>query len=507
LGSFGSQSEVFMQRQTFIGGASAAAIAVSATKAGARGGSESDTTRAQTAYERRVAAAAAARSAFRASSSNGDEARFAQRGFAASYTKGLPHDANGRVDSAAFAALRSAVAALDPDRLDPRTSPRLRELIARTLTRRTCPAGCDPLGIALDPPARIDSDRTARDALELAWLALARDVPFAVYDTDPVIGAAAAELGVPPHDLFRPAGASGPPISQLALVDIERPPFGALAQRHDPFVPQRDFLVTRDAWLAAQNGTPAPTPALQGRRRYLSTQRDLAAWVRKENSFGDVVAVIDALPPDARTAQWNPVDVLGVLGLATGVTAIATFHQKFAVHRRLRPEELFGLIEFGRTDVGLAAALAESVALARLRAKNGSALLPQTYPAGAPQHPSYPAAHASFAGAAATVIKAYARGEFAWIAPVIPTADGDALLPYSGATLTLAAEIDKFAANYAYGRHAAGVHYRSDSDAGLRFGEAIALSVLRDIARVSGPETPTLTLTTFDGEPIAIESA
>lgn len=64
-------------------------------------------------------------------------------------------------------------------------------------------------------------------------------------------------------------------------------------------------------------------------------------------------------------------------------------------------------------------------------------------------------------------------------------------------------EIDKLAYNYAYGRHAAGVHYRSDSDAGLRFGEAIALGVLRDLGIVAGSSFG-YRLRTFDGQTVTI---
>ena len=88
----------------------------------------------------------------------------------------------------------------------------------------------------------------------------------------------------------------------------------------------------------------------------------------------------------------------------------------------------------------------------------------------------------------------------------MPNLDGSALIPYVGPPLTLEDEIDKLAYNYAYGRHAAGVHYRSDSDAGLRFGERIALGVLRDLGAIGGSSSFGYRLRTFDGQTVTIGS-
>jgi hypothetical protein len=463
--------------------------------------------RAQLAYDRRVAAASAERDAWQASLSNGDEQRYVDRDYAASFSKGLPHDRAGRVDGRAFRAMRSAIDARDEKLLDPHTSPILKELIADTLTDDSCLGGCDPFGIALAPPARLDEPQTASDAIELAWLALTRDIPFAAYETDPLIAAAAADLHATPQTLFRPPGSAaiGPMLSQLLLADIPRPPYGTFQQRYDVFVAHRDYLITERDWLAAQNGVRvANGPAFESTKRYVATGRDLAAWVTSPNApFGEVVAIVDALPAEAHTDLWDTDSVLGMLGLANDVAGIGTFYQKFAVHLRLRPEALFGLLNASPRGIHFDPSLAASPALDRLRRANGNALLPQAYPNGSPMHPSYPAAHATHAGAAATIVKAYVREDFAWPKPMVPTSDGSALTAYTG-TLTLGGEIDKFAVNYAYGRHAAGVHFRQDSDAGLRYGEAAAISVLRDTAAVSGKKFPGFSLTTFDGKRVKI---
>jgi hypothetical protein len=64
--------------------------------------------------------------------------------------------------------------------------------------------------------------------------------------------------------------------------------------------------------------------------------------------------------------------------------------------------------------------------------------------------------------------------------------------------------VDKLASNIAMGRLFAGVHWRSDALAGLRLGEAVALSILRDLRGTYPGKFGGFTLTTFDGTPIRV---
>jgi hypothetical protein len=88
--------------------------------------------------------------------------------------------------------------------------------------------------------------------------------------------------------------------------------------------------------------------------------------------------------------------------------------------------------------------------------------------------------------------------------PVVASDDGLSLLPYTGPSLTVGGELNKLASNVSLGRDAAGVHYRSDGIEGLKLGEAVALSILRDMAALYHEEFPGFTLTRFDGTPITI---
>ena len=88
--------------------------------------------------------------------------------------------------------------------------------------------------------------------------------------------------------------------------------------------------------------------------------------------------------------------------------------------------------------------------------------------------------------------------------PVVPNASGESLEPYAGEPLTVGGELNKLAANIALSRDAAGVHYRSDSMNGLRLGEAIAISLMRDLLTTTPDNQVPLTLHNFSGELVTI---
>jgi hypothetical protein len=64
--------------------------------------------------------------------------------------------------------------------------------------------------------------------------------------------------------------------------------------------------------------------------------------------------------------------------------------------------------------------------------------------------------------------------------------------------------LNKLASNMSMGRNAGGVHYRSDGIEGLRLGEAVAISMLRDVATVVHEQFAGFTLTKFDGTAVTI---
>jgi hypothetical protein len=82
------------------------------------------------------------------------------------------------------------------------------------------------------------------------------------------------------------------------------------------------------------------------------------------------------------------------------------------------------------------------------------------------------------------------------------------LVPYSGSDadlITVNGEIDKLASNIGLARDFAGIHWRSDYEAGLRLGEAVAISILRDqMNNYSGEDFKELTITRFDGTTVTV---
>lgn len=69
--------------------------------------------------------------------------------------------------------------------------------------------------------------------------------------------------------------------------------------------------------------------------------------------------------------------------------------------------------------------------------------------------------------------------------PVFPDDDGLELLPWTGTDcLTYEGEINKMAVNVAFGRQMCGVHYRMDSEEGLRLGELVGVRMLQQVPRI-----------------------
>jgi hypothetical protein len=102
------------------------------------------------------------------------------------------------------------------------------------------------------------------------------------------------------------------------------------------------------------------------------------------------------------------------------------------------------------------------------------------------------------------LLKAFFDSDYVLPRPVEVTADGLALEPWRGASLTLGNEIDKLASNIALGRDSAGVHYRSDSIRGLIVGEQQALGLLRDYSRTYNERFDGFIVRKFNGDKIKI---
>lgn len=477
------------------------------------------------AYDLRVQAAfAAARAAMPRLSGNGDETRVPA--FVAMFSKGLPHDNFGFVDPAAYRALADAAASGHGERFEAVPLAGARRLVSPQAAFAFTLDGLDPASLDVPPAPAFDSDATAIDAIEIYWMALLRDVPFAGYKEHALAARAAEDLnaaganGWTAVQLFarRPVPLAGPFVSQFLLRPV---PMGAqvLSSRVPAQQTGESFLTGWDEWQAAQNGAlPARDVTSRG-RRHLTTGRDLATWVRRDYPgqaglqaaliLESLRAPVTGSHPYVQSRNQAGYVTFGlpfVADLASRVAMHAlraAWFQKWVVHRRLRPEELGGRLEAAASGAPLAvwphARFLQSLALAESRRRTGNLLLPLAWPEGAPLHPAYPAAHAATAGAMVTVLKAYYAEEWVLPDPVAPAADGTVLEPIA-ADLTVGNELDKLAWNLAAGRGFAGVQWRSDAEAGLLLGESVALALLRELRDVLPERTVAFRLRRFSGE-------
>ena len=266
-----------------------------------------------------------------------------------------------------------------------------------------------PHQFELDPPPSIESTDTATEMLELYWMALLRDVPFADLAANPGLTADAlsdigAGLGASTGQLTRGLGGDfpttlgadtlfrgtapgedvGPLVSQFWLRDI---PYGTQTisqrqlrypgrKRHGENGRPYDHLYSWNKWLFAQNtgrdeqGRPYEQANRDERGAndygYVSTMRDLASFVHRDALhqayFNAALYLLSQLThspiwdggnPYVRSG-WKRQKGFGTYGgphLLTAVSEVASralqvqWYQKWRVHLRLRPEAYGGLIE------------------------------------------------------------------------------------------------------------------------------------------------------------------
>ncbi|WP_046113956.1 twin-arginine translocation pathway signal protein [Aquincola tertiaricarbonis] len=505
---------------------------------------------------------------------NGDEARYANR--IGSDSRGLPHNARGEVDPQAWRLATAAFASRDPADFEKIPLGGTRKLLNPVGTLAVSLDGLNASQFALPPAPALASAQRASEAIEIYWAALLRDVPFNEFHDGTQhrdVLAAAAELSrapdfqgpkvggrVTPQTLLRgavlyvderdasgrtgrwatpPGVTDGPYVSQFLLRDV---PLGsqALSARIRSYTPANEFLTQYDDWLAIQNGqSPKARIAYDNQRRYISSTRDLAAYVHSAAAFGVIANQLlstaasaadpsfgGIFPASQNTlAPGNPYLRSKTQGGASGTFGAAYFqslislasslgirvnyYQKWYEQRILRPEAFGGLVQHrlagGVADYPIHEAFLGSQALERSRARNGSFLLPQVYPEGAPIHSSYPGGAAIIGAVTVTLLKAFYDESLVIPNPVQPDpADPTRLVPYAGPPLTLGGELNKLALNYGSGRTAAGIHWRSDAAASYAQGENLVISLLREQKATFREPFEGFAFTRFDGTRVVI---
>jgi len=468
--------------------------------------------------------------------SNGDEDTVEH--FAGSYSKGLPHDARGHVDPAAYAALVAAAESGRSEDFDAIPLGLGRKLTSAQASVAFDLQGCDSHHSYMPPAPAFSYPQAAAEMVELYWMALLRDVPFDQFGTHPLAKAAADELNLLPDyrgakiaeavttgSLFRglePGCEVGPYVSQFLWQDI---PYGAqvISQRSQTSVPGSDWLTDYDSWLAVQNGAdPRGTDVLDPTRRYLRDFRGLGRWVQIDalyQGYLNACLILLGLRAPFKAGipstvsrncegfvDWGPPHLMALVCEVSTRALKAVWYHKWQVHRRLRPEAFGGRVHNHLTGVAgypINPDVLGSEAVQRIFDEHGTYLLPLAFPEGSPTHPSYGSGHATVAGACTTILKAWFDESWELPNPVVPTPDGTALVPYVGPPLTVGGELNKVAANVAIGRNGAGVHWLSDYYESVRLGERVALTILEE-QKPSYNQSPTFELTSFDGEHVVV---
>ena len=464
-----------------------------------------------------------------ASQTNGDEGRYAD--FRGSYSKALPHNDLGEVDAAAYGKLLFALQTASPAAFEAIPLGGTARLANPQAAYRFELTGADGNAVRIRPAPAFASAETAAEMAEVYWKALCRDVPFANFNSSPLVAAAVADLGAFTHkvggsvslgNVFRgetPGDLTGPYISQLLWKDI---PYGGnttIVQKYGR--PNTDYMTSYNEWLAVQRGmNNGPTP--KSGSYYIFDGRTLGEWVHSDfpvQAFMNAALILLGVPgasdlgnPYRSYAKqgsfitFGAADILDLVSKAGNLALTGAWYHKWLVNRRQRPEVTAGRVhntKIGAKTYDLHSELLDSDAAARVYAANGTYLLPMAFAEGSPTHPSYPAGHACIAGACTTILKAFFNEDALVPSPVQATSDGAALAPYGGA-LTIGGELDKLANNIALGRDWAGVHYRSEGVEGINSGEIQAIGLLKDYSRTYNEYFAGFTLTRFNGQKIRI---
>jgi membrane-associated phospholipid phosphatase len=421
--------------------------------------------------------------------------------------------------------------------------------------------GTDSHQLPMPPAPAFASAQEAGEMVELYWMALLRDVNFDQYTTNPVAHAAAEDLSkltdfrgpkeggkVTPQTLFRDhyfGCTTGPYVSQFLLQPVA---FGSqsIDTRIQTYKAGLDYVTTFAEWLDVINGCQPAEPNVNAGQVYAHKGRDIAAYVHVDaliqayfvamlnlldhtnsldkkyyanigNPYGQFIdAAATGRPllvgvPGARAqigfGTFGSGAIIALLSEVSSRALKDVWYQKWLVHRRLRPEEFGGRVEaqrLGRKTFPFDEDLFRSTVLVDILSKFGSHLLPQAFPEGSPLHTAYGSGHATVAGACVTVLKAFFDESQPIQYPVMPNADGTALVPYTGPTLTVGGELNKIASNISQARNIAGVHWRTDAREANLLGEAAAISILTDMHELYSEPFKGYTFTKFDGTKVTI---
>lgn len=448
------------------------------------------------------------------------------------FSKGLMHDNDGFVVTSDMKKFLTALQSHDTTKLSQLTLGGPLKLVNPSAAWSNDLVGACNNTYRFSSLPSLSSNEIAAEMAELYCMALARDVPFREYNLSPVIEDCCEYLNelqvypqvqgkVTPYNIFRgvmDADVQGPYISQFLYRDVKMGGF-MTKQRYATKMEGTDYMKLWDVALLAQSGNiiePQVPPRTVS--RYLMTGRDLATYVHADEPYqafyNTCVILMDlkapmnipANPVESYFVNLGRADIQAILGTVGRNALLAAWYIKWNT-LFIRPETLGIEVErVYRTNENpykISPELLRNPVIEATRSHNGSALLTQAYPEGAPLHPSTPSGHAAIAGACATVLKFFfsARYEFEVYEP---NYNGSELIN-TGQRTTVGDELNKLASNMSIGRNWAGIHYHMDAIRGLKLGEKVAISCLQELIQ-RYPQKLSISITKFSGENIMIRN-
>ncbi|VBB17578.1 PAP2 superfamily protein [Yasminevirus sp. GU-2018] len=377
----------------------------------------------------------------------------------------------------------------------------------------------------VDPPHSYSSREFALNMLELYFMYLMRDVKFSEWSSYPIYSQCMdlmkshdkkTRFNLRMNNKANNINDNTYYVSQFLLQPV---PYwqGGMDNKIKPYKHGSDTLTTIELYEQLHHYGVVPTIDIgpEATRRYIVTGRDLATMVHKDHPIQVTLGaykLLNGVYPESKkifnkTLPITPFVDNGqplielLITMASMCVLRSAWYHKYHTFRVLRPEE-FGYNvekEIGKfNDVVLDK---NNVILKEVNYRIGSHLLPGVYPEGCPAHPSFPSGHAVLAGAGITIIKAFFDEDYE-IPHMIPNSAGDTLETTSE-KVKVGDELNKLAFNMAFGRNWAGIHYRMDAENGIKLGEHVAISILRDY--VKGCNAPVkFTFRSYFGDKITI---